>query len=606
MSTPHPIPKLPNPPDPSNPSNPPGAGESDPNWPSLERLLWSQLLRLVGRSLGAEVVLREMLHLMSELLGLNRGRIVLVDAHEQWVEEPPDPQAPARICHAYGLTRSEASRGVYAQGEGITGAVLATGQPMIIQDIDAEPRFLFRAVARAMLPAQTVAYLAVPILIDNRAVGVLGCHRIRHRQRALADDLALLQLLATLAGQMLQLAMLVRRRTAALEAQNAVLKGALQSSAMRYGIVGNSAALLKSLHELERVCNAGVTVMLLGESGSGKELFARALHLASTRRERPFNKVNCGAIPETLFESELFGHERGAFTGASASHAGWFERSHGGTLFLDEIGELPLAVQSKLLRTLQDSTLVRLGGTKEIKVDVRVVVATHRNLVNEVAMGRFRRDLYYRLNVVPIRLPALRERREDIKPLALHFLSRANQVHQRHVHFTEDVWMWLDAQPWPGNIRELANLVERVVLLAAHPDVGAADLEHWASHCEEQPVQEPDTLKAQTPLQSFARAEQPVRPIDPTATRLDSGKAAQTGDRSPAPDAGNSSAGLDRPNSSVPVVREYRPVESHSESELRKAMLESGGNQTRAAQRLGLTARQFAYRWKRLKDSGLR
>ena len=358
--------------------------------------------------------------------------------------------------------------------------------------------------------------------------------------------------------------MLVRRKTAALEAQNALLKGVLQSAAMRYGIVGQSPALLKSLHELERVSQSQATVMLLGESGTGKELFARAVHMASPRHEHPFIKVNCAAIPETLFESELFGHERGAFTGASSARAGLFERAHGGTLFLDEIGELPLGLQSKLLRTLQDGTLMRLGGSRELQVDVRVVVATHRNLVNDVAMGRFRRDLYYRLQVVPIRLPALRERREDIKPLALHFLSRANQMHQRNVHFGDDAWAWLDAQAWPGNIRELGNLIERAVLLGDGSVMGACVLESLSQMSD-----------------SDGSAEQTA----PLVRAQVQGAEATAGGAADASPAG---------------VRDYRSVHSHTEAALRQAFEAAGGNQSRAAKALGLTTRQFAYRWKRL------
>ncbi|MEY4863293.1 MAG: hypothetical protein RLZ51_1388 [Pseudomonadota bacterium] len=347
-----------------------------------ERLLLSEVLKLIGKSLAPDVVLREMLHLLSELLGLNRGRLVLLEGN-----------AEARIAHAYGLTRTEVARGRYAPGEGITGMVLTTGQSVIVQDIDQEPRFLFRSVRRDQLPPQTVAFLAFPVTIEGRTVGVLACHRIRSRQRALSDDLALLRLLATLAGQVLQLESLVRKETEALQAQNALLREALAAAASREGIVGTSPALLKCLQDLDRVSGSSATVLLLGESGTGKELFARAVHRASPRRDGPFIKVNCAAIPETLFESELFGHEKGAFTGAASARAGWFERAHGGTLFLDEIGELPLAMQSKLLRALQERTIVRLGGRNEIAVDVRLVAATHRSLAQDVDLGRFRQDL---------------------------------------------------------------------------------------------------------------------------------------------------------------------------------------------------------------------
>ena len=297
----------------------------------------SEVMRLVGRSLAPKVVLREMLHLLSELLGLNRGRIVLAD----------EDAATASIRFAYGLTKAEMALGRYAAGEGITGAVLATGQPIIVQDIDAEPRFLARAVTRARLPQEIVAFIALPIEVNRRTVGVLAVHRIRHRNRLLDDDVAVLKILATLAGQLLQLRSLVEEKTRALEARNALLTRALESAGARYGIIGTSPAPLQALGELERVSQASASVLLLGDSGTGKELFARAVHLASLRRDAPFIKVNCAAIPDTLFESELFGHERGAFTGANTARAGWFEQADRGTIFLDEIGELPLLMQTK-------------------------------------------------------------------------------------------------------------------------------------------------------------------------------------------------------------------------------------------------------------------
>ena len=345
----------------------------------------SEVMRLVGRSLAPKVVLREMLHLLSEPLGLNRGRIVLAD----------EDAATASIRFAYGLTKAEMALGRYAAGEGITGAVLATGQPIIVQDIDAEPRFLARAVTRARLPQEIVAFIALPIEVNRRTVGVLAVHRIRHRNRLLDDDVAVLKILATLAGQLLQLRSLVEEKTRALEARNALLTRALESAGARYGIIGTSPALLQALGELERVSQASASVLLLGDSGTGKELFARAVHLASLRRDAPFIKVNCAAIPDTLFESELFGHERGAFTGANTARAGWFEQADRGTIFLDEIGELPLLMQTKLLRTLQEGTIVRLGGKREVPVNVRLVAATNRDLAIEVARGQFRRDLFF-------------------------------------------------------------------------------------------------------------------------------------------------------------------------------------------------------------------
>ena len=534
------------------------------DWHAQELLLMREVMRLLGKSLAPGLVLREMLHLMSELLGLNRGRLVLAD---NGATQAPGGPRTARIQHAYGLTHAESQRGVYRWGEGITGKVLATGVPAIVQDVDAEPLFLFRAVTRDQLPPETVAYIALPVELNGATVGALGCHRIRSRQRHLNDDLAVLRVLATLAGQVLQLEQLVAEQTRQLAVRNAALARALDTHTARYGLVGQSPPLLKALGELERVSQSQATVLLLGESGTGKELFARAVHLASGRKEGPFIKVNCSAIPDTLFESELFGHERGAFTGATQARTGWFEQAHGGTIFLDEMGELPLPLQAKLLRTLQEGTLVRLGGTREVRIDVRLVAATNRDLATEVAAGRFRQDLYYRLNVVPIRLPSLRERRDDIHPLALHFLSRANQAHQRNVHLTPEALALLDAHPWPGNIRELGNVIERLVLLADQAAVGPDELARYLGQS--------DTAASLAAASAAAPPTTlPAAPHSPPANWT-----------------------------AAPLVREYQPAHSHTVDQLAQVLTQHGGNQSRAAQSLGLTLRQFAYR---LKKAGLR
>jgi DNA-binding NtrC family response regulator len=231
--------------------------------------------------------------------------------------------------------------------------------------------------------------------------------------------------------------------------------------------VGHTPAIQKVYALVERVADSPATVLLVGESGTGKELVARALHERSPRRDKPFIVVNCGAIPEALFEAELFGYERGAFTGAVAAKPGKFELADGGTLFLDEVGELPAGVQVKLLRALQERQVERIGGVRPVAVDARVVAATNVQLDQAVAAGRFREDLYYRLNVVPIRLPALRERREDIPSLVAHFVERfAGRLGRGPVVVDDACMASLQARTWPGNIRELENVVERGVLLA--------------------------------------------------------------------------------------------------------------------------------------------
>ncbi len=519
-------------------------------WRAQEMLLLQQVTTLAGRDLSPDRVLREMLHLLSELLGLNRGRIVLLDESEQY----------GSIRYAYGLTADELKRGRYALNEGITGRVLARGQLIIVQDIDNDPLFLGRMVERKNLPTGPVSFIALPIKTGQRVIGVLACHRIRTRARPLTDDLTILRILATLAGQMLYLEQHLREKTEALEQRNALLARALEARTSQYGIIGSAPQLLRALSELERVADSTASVLLLGESGTGKELFARALHLSSPRRDRPFIRVNCAAIPETLFESELFGYERGAFTGAQTARAGLFEQADGGTIFLDEIGELPLSMQTKLLRTLQEGTITRLGAKREINIDVRLVAATNLDLETEVSVGNFRQDLYYRLNVIPIRLPSLAERRSDIPALLLHFLNRTNQVNQRNLSLTAEAIKRFQRHPWPGNIRELANVIERMVLLADHSPLTAEDLDSFLPS---------EDSRLRIPVKEMVRG----RPV------------------------------IAIPDAEV-AVRPYVSVGSHSAESLRQALDRCGGNKSRAAQVLGMTARQFNYRWQKVIGTG--
>jgi two-component system, NtrC family, response regulator AtoC len=248
-------------------------------------------------------------------------------------------------------------------------------------------------------------------------------------------------------------------------------------SGARFGIIGTSQGIAELYAILERVADTPTTALITGESGTGKELVARALHEHSGRKDKPFIKVNCAAIPKELIESELFGYERGAFTGAVASKPGRFELANGGTLFLDEIGELPIEMQVKLLRVLQESEFERVGGIKTIRVDVRLVAATNRDLKKLIATGSFREDLFYRLNVVPIRLPALRERTGDIPLLAEHFLAKFNERLRKKVEGLDpDATEVLAQYPWPGNIRELENVIERAVLFCDESKLHAKDL----------------------------------------------------------------------------------------------------------------------------------
>ena len=510
-----------------------------------ELLVIRESVALLSKSQDEPFVIREILHLLSELLGLNRGRVVL-----------PDPETgELRIAHAYGLTQEEMARGKYLPGEGITGRVMTGGQTAIVQDVDAEPLFLFRAVTREDLPRETVSYIALPLEQGGITIGVLGVHRLRERPRPLARDLQVLKIAATLITHVILVNEFIRERTSRLESENRELKWALtkdHSTFGSFGIVGESLQLRRALRQIEQVAQTEATVLLLGESGTGKELFARALHLSSPRRDAPFVKVNCGAIPENLVESELFGYEKGAFTGATGSRPGYFEQADGGTLFLDEVGDLPLAMQVKLLRVLQEHSIQRIGARKEVPVNVRIVAATNQDLQRQVSQGKFRLDLFYRLNVIPVRLPALRERNEDIRHLVRYYLNQINQGYQRNVNIAPAAMQRLIDHPWPGNIRQLRNVLERLALLAEDSIISEAEVSH-VLHSESN-----NTLLDPHP---FAPA-------------------------------------LPHHTAGEPRVRAYHSVQESDRAALETALRDSNGNKSRAAQSLNMTLRQFNYRLK--------
>ncbi len=528
------------------------------DWHRQELLLIREVGRLLGRSVEPHFVIRQTLRLLSEWVGLNRGRVLLWDAGEEAL----------RIRHWYGLTPDEAARGTFARGEGVCGSVFRSGLPRVVQDIDAEPDFLARSVERARLPQETVSFIAVPLREGDRVCGVLAAHRLRQRRRAIDDDLELLQTVGTLLGQVIRVNDELRRRTERLETENRDLRERLGHRLPNFGILGDSPALREAIAQARRLAAGDATVLLLGESGTGKELFARAIHQAGARAARPFVKVNCAAVPESLFESEFFGHERGAFTGAVTAQPGRFEQADGGTLFLDEVGELPLALQAKLLRVLQDRVVVRVGSRRELPLDVRVVAATNRDLAAAVARGEFRLDLYYRLAVLPLRLPPLRERAQDVPVLARHHAHEACLAWSRDpVQFSEPAMRLLQAHPWPGNVRQLQSVVLRLVVMSPGALVDAASV-------AAQLAAEPDVS---------------ADPAPGAESRLVPAAASLTG-------AAPAAAGPE-------LVRPYAPVTVVDAERVRDALARAGGNRSRAAQMLGMTRRQFTYRLEKLSQA---
>lgn len=423
---------------------------------AMEVQLLSEVAQALAESLRLEETLMRILQSLDTHLKLQRGTITLLD---------PDTET-INIKVAHGLSERSKSQGRYKVGEGITGRVVQTGEPIVVPDITKDPRFLHRTKARDTAGGKKIAFFCVPIKLEGRTVGTLSVDQ----QAGRADDfdarLRLLHIISTMVAQAIKLNKLVEMERATWRDENVRLRRELKSRFDVHNMVGKSNAMQEVYRLIEQVADSHATVLIRGETGTGKDLVAHALHYYSARSDKPFVKVNCTALPETLLESELFGHEKGAFTGAVERKLGRFERANGGTLFLDEIGDFPPNLQVKLLRVIQFREFERVGGTETIKANVRVLVATHKNLEEQIKTEHFREDLYYRINVFPIYLPPLRERKDDIMLLADHFLEKyAQENGKRITRISTPAIEMLTRYHWPGNIRELENCLERAVLL---------------------------------------------------------------------------------------------------------------------------------------------
>jgi Nif-specific regulatory protein len=354
----------------------------------------------------------------------------------------------------------------YRMGEGVTGTVAQSGTPAVVPRVSREPRFLHRAAARGQREEETT-YICVPITLDGGTVGTLAIEERYVPGREADRTVHALRIAAGMIAQGLRIQRLVDIERRKLVEENSQLRQELQERYEFDHIIGNSGPMRRVYEQVSQVVGTSATVLLRGESGTGKELIAHALHHHSPRAGKPFIRVNCAALPETLVESELFGYERGAFTGALARRKGRFELADGGTLFLDEIGELSPGTQAKLLRVIQEREFERLGGTATIQVDVRLITATNKDLERAQSDGSFREDLYYRLNVFAICVPPLRERKSDILLLADHFVEKYARLHGRSIkRISTPAIDMLVSYHWPGNVRELENTIERAILVA--------------------------------------------------------------------------------------------------------------------------------------------
>jgi len=504
-----------------------------------------RIVGLISSAVHLDTALSAILKVLHDTLQMERATLALLD----------DNNHQLVIRASYGLSVEEEQRGIYGLEEGISGQVFSTASPFIVPDVHQEPLFLNRTGARNTLGKNKIAFIGVPVILGGTPVGVLSVDRLFGLNVSLKEDVHFLTVVATLIAQFLSLNRAITRDRRKLLQENSTLKAKLHIRFRKHYIIGHSKPMQEVFRTIEHVAPSKATVLLMGESGTGKELVAQAIHEASPRRKQPFIKLNCAALPETLLESELFGHERGAFTGAEANRVGRFELADKGTLFLDEIGEIPMLLQGKLLRVLQEQEFERLGSTKTLRVDVRIIAATNVDLEKAIAAGTFRSDLYYRLNVVPMVLPPLRKRIGDVPLLLNHFLQASNLRNQCNIRISKKFLDTVQNYNWPGNVRELQNLIERLVILAVDDLLQPEDLPDY-----------------------FFNSGNPDVQVDysqnPTPNRQE-------------------------------IVQESLHTDTHTslqdleKEQVQRALDRHGWVQARAARELGLTQRQIGYRIKK-------
>jgi len=425
----------------------------------LENNIEITVLYEISKALSEHLELKRSLYKVLEILSnstqMVRGTICLRD--------PVQDEILIEVAH--GLSENAMRRGRYKIGEGITGRVIATGEAVTIPKISEEPLFLDRTASRRSGSGQEVSFICVPVKRRNTVIGALSVDRAYDESYSLETGRRLLSIVAVMIAMHVVNLETIRFEGKRLREENQRLQAELENKYHIQNIIGNSNKMREVYQMISQVCQSNTNVLIRGESGTGKELAANSLHYNSHRAHHPFVKVNCAALPSSLIESELFGHEKGAFTGAIARRLGLFELAHKGTLFLDEIGEAAPFFQSKLLRVVESKTFMRVGGAFPIYSDFRLLVATNRKLEEDVASGGFRQDLFYRLNLYTIEIPPLRNRKEDIPLIAEFYLKRFAQAYNRPIAgISTNAMLALREYDWPGNVRELINVIERAVI----------------------------------------------------------------------------------------------------------------------------------------------
>ncbi|OAN44784.1 nif-specific transcriptional activator NifA [Paramagnetospirillum marisnigri] len=540
-----------------------------------------EISKILGATLDLNKALHEVLNILSAYLNMRHGAVLLNDENGK-----------ANLVAVTGMSLQMARSGGIKYPFTAAEKVISTGIPMVAANAADEPLLSEYIAANVALEGEDVSFFCVPIKTTEKAFGALSVERVwdGSPQYTFEHDLRFLTMVATLIGQTAALHRKIANDrstlmadTTRLQKQMADVGPSLPIQGLE-DVVGNSEAMTRVFAQVQQAASTKATILLRGESGTGKELVARAVHILSPRAQKPFIKVNCAALSESVLESELFGHEKGSFTGAVADRKGRFELAHTGTLFLDEIGEISSNFQAKLLRVLQEGEFERVGGTKTVKVDVRLVAATNRDLEKAVSEGSFRSDLYFRLNVVPIFLPPLRERQGDIPLLAMYFLKQFNTENGRKLTFSHNALEALQRCYFPGNVRELENCVYRTATMTRGQVIDQMDLSCNRDTClssslwskEAQPVvnQRSNPVPVPTgplvPPQSHSHPH-PVAPsvADAPAAQSEAGMPAELGD------------------------------DASERDRLVQAMEKCGWVQAKAARLLGLTPRQIGYALKK-------
>lgn len=470
-----------------------------------------------------------------------------------------DDKTQLELSCSIDLTPQQRSIAVYKIGEGATGLAAKSTEPIVIENIHNNINYLNKMGA---LSTSSVSYVAVPVIQKDGVVGVISANISKSSQLDFDEIVRMLTILGSLSVGSLMVHRRFTKEKESIQELKSYYKDEMLSEYQFENIIGKSKNMRQIFSMIETVAPSDATIFIRGETGTGKELIAAAVHNISRRKNGPFIKLNCAAISETLLESELFGHEKGAFTDAKEMRKGRFELADGGTLFLDEIGDISPGLQVKLLRILQEQEFERVGGTKTVKTDVRLVAATNRNLEEMVKKGEFREDLFYRLNVIPINLPPLRDRYEDIQLLIEHYLKKYMKTHHKKMHFSKAALELLLAYPWPGNIRELQNTMERIVLICPEGELEPEMLNHVLPF-NYQKMYMPET---ESPKPTFQTQQ---------------------------PEALASESVKERPSLTKSNLQDME------KEAIIKALIENRGIQTKAAKQLGMTARQIGYKVKK-------